>query len=52
MNRVETFTANSLHELQTVINQWCADEQLNPISISITKSPSFFYAAVVVKECE
>ena len=50
MNRVETFTANSLHELQVVINLWCADEQLKPISISITKSTSYFYAAVVVED--
>ena len=50
MNRVETFTANSLHDLQAVINQWCAKEQLNPISVSITKSGLYFYAAVVVED--
>lgn len=52
MNRVETFSAGTIAELQIVINLWCADEQMNPISISIMRDGLFYTAAVVVEECE
>lgn len=54
MNRVETFSADTVAALQTVINAWCKAKQLNPISISIMRddveSHCNFAAAVVVED--
>ena len=50
MNRVEFFSADTTATLQAVINLWCSDEQVNPISIFIMKDGLLYVAAVVVKE--
>ena len=52
MNRVEMFTADTITALQTVINLWCSNEELSPISISIMRDGLLYVAAVVVRECE
>lgn len=54
MNRVETFEAESLSELQVSINLWCKSQNIEPLSVSVGYNPNEiftpYFAAVVVKE--
>lgn len=52
MNRVEFFESESVFALQEVINVWCEEKDLDPLSVSIMHDSSNYIAAVVVKERE
>lgn len=51
MNRVESFEGNgTYYELETEINRYCRNHNLNPISISVIWSAGTYIAFVVVEE--
>ncbi len=54
MNKVETFAAETLSDLQQFINDWCIHHNIEPLSVSVGYNPhgliTPYFAAVVVKE--
>lgn len=49
MNHVETFTIEYADEIETKVNRYCRQYNLNPISISITYAHTCFIVALVVE---
>lgn len=50
MNKVEVFGEKKQGELADLINQFCAEHNYNPLSISVIHDPGGWYTAFVVVE--
>ena len=49
MNHVETFTIEYVEDIETKVNRYCRQHNLNPISISIACGHTCFIVALVVE---
>lgn len=50
LNKVEIFNAENIKELERLIDAWCLNKRLEPLSASISFCNGEYVAAVVVRE--